>query len=33
MLQGVTEFAVTPTINAGVTVNDGHVRVVQETLY
>lgn len=33
LLQGVTEFAVVPTIGSGVTVSDGKVRVVQETLY
>lgn len=33
MLQGVTEFSVVPTIGSGVTVTDGKVRVVQETLY
>ncbi len=33
MLQGITEFAVVPTIGSGVTVTDGQVRVVQETLF
>lgn len=33
LLQGVTEFSVVPTVGAGVTVTNGKVRVVQETLY
>lgn len=32
-LQGVTELKVTPTVDAGVTVSGGFVRIVQETLF